>query len=75
MPYIENDMDELFRRAAEGYPLKNSKDDWDNIAQLLEPRTGIAAATHKAKSVKKYSVLLLALSLFLLIAGIIIKIK
>ncbi len=71
MPDVENNMDELFRRAAEGYPLKNSKDEWDNIAALLEHNTAIAATTHKEKSLKKYSTLLLSLSLFLIIAGFI----
>jgi len=71
MPDVENDMDELFRRAAEGYPLKISNDDWDNIAPLPEHNTGVAAAAHKVKNLKKYGTLLLLLSLFLFIAGFI----
>ena len=71
MPDVEDNMDELFRRVAEGYPLKNTKDDWDKIAPLLEYSTGAATTTYKTKSVKKYSILLLALSLFLFIAGFI----
>ena len=71
MPDVEDNMDELFRRTAEGYPLKNAKDDWDKIAPLLEHSTGADTTSYKTKSVKKYSILLLALSLFLFIAGFI----
>ena len=71
MPDVENNMDDLLRRAAEDYPLKNSKDDWDNIAPLLEHNTGFAITTLKAKREKRYRVLMLALGLFLFIAGFI----
>ena len=71
MPDVEDNMDELFKKAAGGYSLKNAKDDWDKIAPLLEYSTGAATATYKTVSVKKYSILLLALSLFLFIAGFI----
>ena len=33
---IDNDMDDLLRRAAENYPLKNPEDKWDEIAARLQ---------------------------------------
>ncbi|MEO7766138.1 MAG: outer membrane beta-barrel protein [Ferruginibacter sp.] len=71
MPDVDNNMDELFRRAAGGYPLKASKDAWDDIAPLLEQSTVPATAKTKKKNIKKYSALLLSAILFLLIAGIV----
>ncbi len=73
MSDVENNMDDLFRRAAEGYLLKKARDDWDNIAPLLEQNPGAAITTLKGKDLKKYSVLILSLSLFLLIAGFIVN--
>ena len=46
MQYLDDDMDELFRKAAKDYPLKLQKDDWDAIA-------GKIAATHTASLVQK----------------------
>jgi len=71
MSDVENNMYDLFRRAAEGYPLKNAQDDWDTIASLLKHNTGSAGDNHRKKNLKKYSILLLSLSLLLLIAGFI----
>lgn len=36
MQYIENDMDDLFKRAAENYPLKTGEGDWETIASRLK---------------------------------------
>jgi len=60
MPDVENNMDELFRRAAEGYQLNNAKDNWDKIAPFIEHSIIAANAPHKPKSIRKYSILLLA---------------
>ncbi|MFM9910847.1 MAG: porin family protein [Chitinophagaceae bacterium] len=35
MQYIENDMDDLFRKAAANYPLKTDSNDWDKITPAL----------------------------------------
>ncbi|MGZ3957997.1 MAG: hypothetical protein ACXVBT_08920 [Flavisolibacter sp.] len=46
MQHVNDDMDELFRRAGEGYPLDTKGADWDRIARALgtpapvETRTG-----------------------------------
>ena len=36
MQYLENDMDDLFKRAAENYPLKTGEGDWEAIASRLK---------------------------------------
>jgi hypothetical protein len=37
MQYLENDMDDLFQRAAENYPLKTGEGDWETITDRLTP--------------------------------------
>lgn len=73
MPDIENNMDDLFRRAAEAYPLKTSNDEWDDIAPLINNSIVVDTDSNKRKSIKKYSALLLSLILFLLITGVVSK--
>lgn len=41
MRYTDDDMDELFRRAAENYPLNTNSADWDKIAEKLYPAENI----------------------------------
>jgi hypothetical protein len=36
MNYLDNDMDDLFRRAAEGYPLKTNTADWNAIVARID---------------------------------------
>jgi hypothetical protein len=36
MQHLNHDMDELLRRAAEGYPVKPTGADWDKVAEQLE---------------------------------------
>jgi hypothetical protein len=36
MKYSKDDMDDLFRRASEGYPLKTDSGDWDRLAGALD---------------------------------------
>ncbi len=52
MQYLDNDMDELFRKAGENYPLKTELSDWDTIALSLKTST-ISNKNHPAKK-KKY---------------------
>ena len=42
---IDNDMDDLLKRAAENYPLKSGKDKWDDIAARLQQETVKPVAT------------------------------
>lgn len=37
MQYLDNDIDDLFQRAADGYPLKKTAGDWDAVASSLPP--------------------------------------
>src|SRR5689334_1268355 len=36
MQYVNDDMDELFRRAAENYPLDTGSGDWSKVAKALQ---------------------------------------
>src|ERR1700727_1604076 len=36
MKYNNGDMDDLFRRASEGYPLRTDSADWDRLASALD---------------------------------------
>ncbi|MEO5889899.1 MAG: porin family protein [Ferruginibacter sp.] len=62
MQHIGNDMDELFQRAAENYPLLAGKADWSNIAGRInvEPVAGLAAYD-KGKMKKKFITIFLLL--------------
>ncbi|HEV8287219.1 MAG TPA: outer membrane beta-barrel protein [Chitinophagaceae bacterium] len=65
MPNIEPDMNELFRRAAENYPLKQSDDNWENILSTISTGANGEKQISKQRDYKKYFALLLLL-LFLL---------
>jgi hypothetical protein len=48
MQYVNNDMDDLFRRAAENYPLNTEGADWDKVMQGLETgRSGFEPPNNK----------------------------
>ena len=59
---LNDDMDELFRKAAEDYPLKTDGADWDKIAQQLE-QPGDAATVPPAPVRRRPKWLLLLLPL------------
>lgn len=63
MQYLENDMDELFRKAAENYPLKTEAQDWDDIAPALIKAPVLNASRNTGK--RKYSWLFLLFFLFI----------
>ncbi|MDB5279074.1 MAG: porin family protein [Ferruginibacter sp.] len=66
MQYLENDMDDLFKRAAENYPLKTGDGDWESIALRIKPElTTPQAAVPSKKSIGK-ELLTLILVLFTL---------
>jgi hypothetical protein len=66
MQHIENDMDELFRKAAENYPLKTEAQNWDKIAAMLASASVVNTSGEKGK--KKYTWLFLLGFLFLVSA-------
>ncbi len=70
MQYIENDMDDLFRKAAENYPLKANAKNWDDLTPVLVNATGASVSPNTGK--RKWS--LLALFFFLLTSAILMVI-
>jgi len=40
MEYLDDEMDDLFRKAGEQYPLKTSDSDWDAVLGRLQPAAG-----------------------------------
>ncbi|MEP7232053.1 MAG: outer membrane beta-barrel protein [Ginsengibacter sp.] len=69
MQHLENDMDELFQRAAENYPLQEGKGDWESIAKRMSDTEGspeIVVVTQR-KGIKK--IIAMALVLFILVSG------
>lgn len=69
MQDLENNMDDLFRSAAAGYPLKTGGDGWHLIAVRLEDDTNAVAAGRKKRPGEKHIVILLFLFLLVVIAG------
>src|SRR4249919_1994563 len=64
MEHVNNDMDDLFRKAGELYPLKTSESDWDGVLGKLRDEisgeTGIPfAAPVRASSRRRWLLLLL----------------
>jgi len=60
MQYINDDMDELFRRAAEDYPLNTNNADWNSVLKKLSENSADIKPGNKRGN-KKYSSLLLLL--------------
>ncbi len=64
MQHLDHDMDDLFRKAGENYPLRTDEDDWDKMAAKLEfPPT--EPIVPKKKQYKGWVFLLVAVWLFL----------
>lgn len=70
MQDIENNMDELFRKAAENYAPKKGESQWDNILPALSESSAEISTTKKNNS-QKYTAFLL-LVLFVITSGIIL---
>jgi hypothetical protein len=70
MQDVENNMDDLFRKAARAYPLKDGRDDWDKIAPLLMDSPVFSVPAQQGLSLKRQSSLFLFLLLFLFVTGI-----
>src|SRR5690349_11323015 len=62
MQYINDDMDELFRRAAEDYPLNTNNADWNSVLKKLSENRADLKPGNK-EGYKKYNRLLLLLLL------------
>jgi hypothetical protein len=62
----ENNMDELFQKAAENYPLRTDKSDWEKVAQKLESSSSASAVPRKFN--RRWYLSVLAV-LFLLTVG------
>ena len=60
MQYVENDMDDLFRRAAQNYPLKTEAKGWDDIAGVLAPQANSEVIVNKKSKRKNKWLILLA---------------
>lgn len=64
MQHLDHDMDDLFRKAGENYPLRTDEDDWDNMAAKLEI-TPAELIVPKKKQYKGLVLLGIAVWLFL----------
>jgi len=61
MQQADNDMDDLFRKAAQDYPLKTDNADWEKVRSYLSPAAGITETASPKKDYKKFLWLLLLL--------------
>lgn len=66
-------MDELFKKAAGGYPLKTDTSDWDRLASRLLNTPGILAPDKKKNKFNKYGLPLLLLLGLLVLGGDLLK--
>jgi hypothetical protein len=68
MPHLEHDMDELFQKAAENYPLKTGDSDWERITARLKNESVVANNPVRPIFIRKkylFALLLLLIALFL----------
>ena len=68
MEYLNEDMDDLFRKAGEQYPLKTTNSDWDGVLGRLQPQPAGASSYEletggKGNNKKRFLWLLLLLPL------------
>src|SRR5664279_6306839 len=69
MQHIEDDMDELFQRAAENYPLKDGKGDWESVAKRLVVADDSKDVIVPSKTKRNKKGIAIILFLFMLLAG------
>ena len=67
MQNIENGMDDLFRRAAENYPLKKNKGDWESVFKKLSLPNGQELPGNKEKNKDSKKLLIIVLLAIILI--------
>jgi len=65
MQDVEQNMDELFRKAADHYPLKKGDSNWEDIALELSANSAVPGGSRKKINIRKTGTLLLLLLLFL----------
>lgn len=63
MQDVDDDINELFRRAANDYPLNTNNADWSKVAKLLNPNENEDAGSSSAQKKKYPNILLLILLL------------
>ena len=75
MQNIENDMDDLFRRAADKYPLNTGQPDWESIKKKLftSPATVESQVPVRKNNYKKWLLFLLLTGISLLIGFMILN--
>jgi hypothetical protein len=73
MQRLEHDMDELFQKAAENYPLKTGEGNWETIAGRLTEKQVVINKPAKASSRKKYLSAAMLLLAFLLLSDIVLR--
>ena len=61
MQHVNDDMDELFRRAAEGYPLNTDSADWNAVVKKLELERSLPAKKENRNKNYKHLLWLLLL--------------
>jgi hypothetical protein len=66
--HLENDMDDLFQRAAENYPLQPGKSDWENIAKRLADKFPPHQDILPLKTKKNKKVILVPIVLLVVLA-------
>jgi hypothetical protein len=70
MPDLDNHMDDLFRRAADNYPLKTTPGNWDDLVPVVGAGIPVAAESKsKAAESKSKRKMLLLLLAFLITGG------
>ncbi|MEO6188375.1 MAG: outer membrane beta-barrel protein, partial [Ginsengibacter sp.] len=73
MQDIENDMDDLFRRAAEEYPLNAGQGDWESVEKRISVTSTPVAIARPAKKKNNKIFLLLLSVVFFSLAGLLIS--
>ena len=69
MPNTDNHMDDLFRRAAENYPLKTGEGNWDDVAAALSDKPVLEATAGNVSSGRIYFKRLIPILLILMTGG------
>jgi Outer membrane protein beta-barrel domain len=64
-----NNMDDLFQRAAENYPLKNEKGNWESVAKRIATKDGPKEGAVSSRSKNNKKLLLLLVFLLMIATG------
>ena len=66
MQFVNDDMDDLIRRAAEEYPLKTDSGDWDKLVSKMQADSGNKNIPGKKGNRRRYLLLLILIPLLLI---------